>query len=111
MNRTIDDLPMVKVSFLRAHGSSGQKRRRRSFVSTTSGVEYQVGVTAKPLPCGALVAVDLPAVRGGAQRLRCSTTGLPRHVRQGERVDLSLAVGAHREAPYGHSASSARQAQ
>ena len=37
----------------------------------TSGVEYQVGVTAKPLPCGAVWSLFVcPRCGGRAQRLR-----------------------------------------
>ena len=37
----------------------------------TAGVEYQVGVTAKPLPCGAAWSMFIcPRCNGRAQRLR-----------------------------------------
>ena len=49
MKRTIDDLPMVKASTLRAHGYIGPETKTTLIHFDDSGVEYQVGVTAKPL--------------------------------------------------------------
>ena len=113
MKRTIDDLPMVKASTLRAHGYIGPETKTTLIRFDDSGVEYQVGVTAKPLPCGgSVVAVHLPAVPWA--RAAASSARRPAclwQVRQGERVDLSFAVDAHREAPCGHSASAARPAE
>ena len=71
MLRTIDDLPMVKASFLRAHGYIGPETKTTLIRFDDSGVEYQVGVTAKPLPCGAAWSLFIcPRRRGRAQRLR-----------------------------------------
>ena len=49
MKRTIDDLPMVKASTLPAHGYIGPETKTTLIHFDDSGVEYQVGVTAKPL--------------------------------------------------------------
>jgi hypothetical protein len=54
MKRTIDDLPMVRASTLRAHGYIGPETKTTLLQFDDSGVEHQVGVTAKPLPCGAV---------------------------------------------------------
>jgi hypothetical protein len=71
MRRTIDDLPMVKASFLRAHGYIGPKTKTTLLRFDDSGLEYQVGVTAKPLPCGAVWSLFIcPRCHGRAQRLR-----------------------------------------
>ena len=76
------------------------------------GIEYQVGMTSKPLPCGALWSLFIcPQCNGRAQRFACSWRSVVLQVRQGERFDLSFTVGAHREAPCGHRASAARPAQ
>jgi hypothetical protein len=94
MKRTIDDLPMVKASTLRAHGYIGPETKTTLIHFDDSGVEYQVGVTAKPLPCGAawslLICRDAMGGRSGCD---CSRTGLP--VASCERVDLSLAGDTH----------------
>ena len=71
MQRTIDDLPMVKASFLRAHGYIGPETKTTLIRFDDSGVEYRVGVTAKPLPCGAAWSLFIcPRCHGRAQRLR-----------------------------------------
>jgi hypothetical protein len=71
MQRTIDDLPMVKASTLRAHGYIGPETKTTLIRFDDSGVEYQVGVTAKPLPCGAVWSLFIcPRCHGRAQRLR-----------------------------------------
>jgi hypothetical protein len=71
MKCTIDDLPMVKASTLRVHGYIGPETRTTLIRFDDSGVEYQVGVTAKPLPCGAAWSLFIcPRCHGRAQRLR-----------------------------------------
>jgi hypothetical protein len=71
MKLTIDDLPMVKASFLRAHGYIWPETKTTVIRFDDSGVEYQVGVTAKPLPCGAAWSLLICSRCGGrAQRLR-----------------------------------------
>ena len=71
MKRTIDDLPMVKASTLRVHGYIGPETKTTLIRFDDSGVEYQVGVTAKPLPCGAVWSLFIcPRCHGRAQRLR-----------------------------------------
>jgi hypothetical protein len=71
MKRTIDDLPLVKTSTLRAHGYVGAETKTTLIRFDDSGVEYQVGVTAKPLPCGAAWSMFIcPRCHGRAQRLR-----------------------------------------
>jgi hypothetical protein len=46
MKRTIDDLPMVKASTLRAHGYIRPETKTTLIRFDDSGVEYQVGVTS-----------------------------------------------------------------
>ena len=71
MKRTIDDLPMVKASTLRADGYIGPETKATLLRFDDSGVEYQVGVAAKPLPCGAAWSLLIcPRCDGRAQRLR-----------------------------------------
>jgi hypothetical protein len=71
MKRTIDDLPMVKASTLRAQGYIGPETKTTLIRFDDSGVEHQVGVTAKPLPCGAAWSMFIcPRCNGLAQRLR-----------------------------------------
>jgi hypothetical protein len=71
MRRTIDDLPMVKASALRANGYIGSETTTTLIRFHDSGVEYQVGVTAKPLPCGAVWSLFIcPQCNARAQRLR-----------------------------------------
>jgi hypothetical protein len=71
MKRTIDDLPMVKASTLRAHGYIAAETKTALIRFDDSGVEYHVGVTAKPLPCGAVWSMFIcPRCNGRAQRLR-----------------------------------------
>ena len=71
MKRTIDDLPMVKASTLRAHGHIAAETKTTLLRFEDSGVEYQVGVTVKPLPCGAAWSMFIcPRCNGRAQRLR-----------------------------------------
>ena len=71
MQRTIDDLPMVKASTLRVYGYIGPETKTTLIRFDDSGVEYQVGVTAKPLPCGAAWSMFIcPRCNGRAQRLR-----------------------------------------
>jgi hypothetical protein len=71
MQRTIDDLPMVKASTLRANGYIGPDTKTTLICFDDSGVEYQVGVTAKPLPCGAAWSLLIcPRCHGRAQQLR-----------------------------------------
>ena len=71
MSCTIDDLPMVKASTLRAHGYIGPETKTTLIRFDDSGVEYQVGVTSKPLPCGAVWSLFIcPRCNGRAQRLR-----------------------------------------
>ena len=71
MKRTIDDLPMVKASTLRAHGHIAAETKTTLIRFDDSGVEYQVGVTSKPLPCGAAWSMFIGLrCHGRAQRLR-----------------------------------------
>jgi hypothetical protein len=71
MQRTIDDLPMVKASTLRAHGYIGPETKTTLVKFDDSGVEHQVGVTAKPLPSGAAWSMFIcPRCNGRSQRLR-----------------------------------------
>ena len=71
MKCTIDDLPTVKASTLRAHAYIGPETKTTLIRFDDSGVEYQVGVTAKPLPCGAAWSMFIcPRCNGRAQRLR-----------------------------------------
>ena len=71
MQRTIDDLPMVKASTLRAHGYIRAETKTTLIHFDDSGVEYRVGVTVKPLPCGAAWSMLIcPRCNGRAQRLR-----------------------------------------
>ena len=71
MKLTIDDLPMVKASTLRAHDYIGPETKTTLIRFADRGVEYQVGVTAKPLPCGAVWSLFIcPRCNGRAQRLR-----------------------------------------
>jgi hypothetical protein len=71
MRRTIDDLPMVKASTLRAHGYIGPETKTTLLRFDDSWVEHRVGVTSKPLPCGAAWSMFLcPRCNGRAQRLR-----------------------------------------
>ena len=71
MKRTIDDLPMVKASTLLAHGHIGPETKTTRIRFDDSGVEYQVGLTAKPLPCGAAWSLFIcPRCHGRAHRLR-----------------------------------------
>jgi hypothetical protein len=71
MKRTIDDLPMVKASTLRANGYIGPETKTTLIRFDDSGVEYQVGVTTKSLPCGAVWSLFIcPRCNGRAQRLR-----------------------------------------
>jgi hypothetical protein len=71
MQRTIDDLPMVKASTLRAHGYVGPETKTTLIRFDDSEAEYQVGVTVKPLPCGAAWSIFIcPRCNGRAQRLR-----------------------------------------
>jgi hypothetical protein len=71
MKCTIDDLPMLKASTLRVHGYNGPETKTTLIRFDDSGVEYQVGVTAKPLPCGAAWSMFIsPRCDGRAQRLR-----------------------------------------
>ncbi len=71
MRRTIDDMLMVKASFLRAHGYIGPETKTTLIRFDDSGVEYQVGMTARPLPCGAVWSLFIcPRCQGRAQRLR-----------------------------------------
>ena len=78
MKLTIDDLPMVKASTLRAQGYIGPQTKTSLIRFDDSGVEYQVGVTAKPLPCGAAGRCSFArGAMGGRSGFVCSTTGLP----------------------------------
>ncbi len=71
MKRTIDDLPMIKASYLRAHGYIGPETKTTLLRFDGSEVEHQVYVTAKPLPCGAAWSLFIcPRCNGRAQRLR-----------------------------------------
>jgi hypothetical protein len=71
MKRTIDDLPLIKVSSLRAGGFIGPETRTTLVRFDDSGVEYQVGVTAKLFPHGVVRSMFLcPRCNGNAQRLR-----------------------------------------
>jgi hypothetical protein len=71
MKLTIDDLPMVKASTLRAQGYIRPETKTTFFRFDDSGVEYQVGVTAKPLPSGAVWSLFIcPRCHRRAQRLR-----------------------------------------
>jgi hypothetical protein len=71
MKRTIDDLPMVKASTLRAHGYVGAETKTTLIRFDDSGSSTHVGVTAKPLPCGAVWSLFIcPRCNGRAQRLR-----------------------------------------
>jgi hypothetical protein len=62
---------MVKASTLRAHGYIRPETKTTLIRFDDSGVEYQVGVAAKPLPCGAVWSLFICArCNGRAQRLR-----------------------------------------
>ena len=113
MKRTIDDLPLVRVATLMALGEIERDTKTARVRFGDDGVEYQVVVTLRRFRNGGFWAMLVcPRCGGGSQRLRLlDERPVVWRVRQGERVDLSLAVGAHREAPYGHSASAARHAQ
>ena len=113
MKRTIDDLPMVKASTLRAHGYIGPETKTTLIRFDDSGVEYQVGVTAKPLPCGAVWSLFIcPRCNGRAQRLRLldDRPACGKCVRASGLIYRSQSVRT-REAAYGHSSSAARPAQ
>jgi hypothetical protein len=71
MKRTIDDLPMVNASTLRVHGYIGPETKTTLLRFDDSGVEHQVGVTAKTLPREAAWSMFIcPRCSGRAQRLR-----------------------------------------
>ena len=71
MKCTIDDLPMVRRRHCGRHGYIGPETKTTLIRFDDSGVEYQVGVTGKPLPCGAVWSLFIcPRCHGRAQRLR-----------------------------------------
>ena len=77
MKRTIDDLPMVRASTLRAHGYIGPETKTTLIRFDDSGVEYQVGVTQSRFRAAAFGRCSFArGAMGGAQRLRL-LDGLP----------------------------------
>ena len=71
MKLTIDDLPMVKVSSLLAHGLIGPETKTTLIRFDGSEVEYQVGVTASLFRAAA--AGRCSSVRGAAGRPAASS--------------------------------------
>ena len=73
MRRTIDDLPMVKASTLRAHGYIGPETKTTSFVSMTCGVEYQVRRDGLTKRATSRISVARPAgARNGVVVIECA---------------------------------------
>jgi hypothetical protein len=71
MERTIDDLPMLKVSTLVARGDINRNTRTASIRFSDDGVEYVVDVVVQSLPAGGFWAKFIcPRCGGHAQRLR-----------------------------------------
>jgi hypothetical protein len=71
MKRTIDDLPMVRVSALVAHGYIARGAVTALVRFGDDGVEYQVGVRLRRFRNRGFWAVFMcPRCGGGAQRLR-----------------------------------------
>src|SRR6478752_1832292 len=109
MKLTIDDLPMAKASFLRAHGYIGPETK--TTLIRFGRVPGRRDGKASPVR-GNVVAVHLPAVPwAGAPASSARWRSVVWSVCQDERSDLSFPVGAHREAPYGHSAAPPRPAE
>ena len=96
MKRTIDDLPLVRVATLVALGKIGRDAKTARVRFGDDGVEYQVGVRVRRFRNGGFWAMLVPAVR---QRLPATSSARRpaclRQVRQGERLDLSLAGDTH----------------
>jgi hypothetical protein len=71
MKHTIDDLPMVRVSTLVAHGYIARGAGTALIRFGDDGVEYQVGVRMRQFPNGGFWArFACPRCDGGSQRLR-----------------------------------------
>jgi hypothetical protein len=71
MKRTIDDLPMVRVSTLVAHGYIARGAVTALVRFGDDDVEYKVGVRMRQFPNGGFwVQFVCPRCDGGAQRLR-----------------------------------------
>jgi hypothetical protein len=71
MKRTIDDLPMARVSALVALGEIRQNAKTARVRLGDDGVEYQVGVRLRPFRNGGFWAMFVcPRCGGGSQRLR-----------------------------------------
>ena len=71
MERTIDDLPMVRASALVAHGYISRGVITALVRFGDGGVEYEVGVRMRQFPNGGFWARFIcPRCDGGSQRLR-----------------------------------------
>jgi hypothetical protein len=71
MERTIDDLPLVRVATLVALGQIARDAKTARVRFGDDGVEHQVGVRVRSFPNGGFWAMLLcPQCGGGAQRLR-----------------------------------------
>ena len=71
MKRTIDDLPLVRVSALVAHGYVARGAVTALVRFGDDGVEYEVGVRMRQFPNGGFWArFACPRCGGGSQRLR-----------------------------------------
>ena len=71
MKRTIDDLPVVRVSTLVARGEIRRDAKTALVRFCDDGVEYQVGVRMMRFPGGGFWARFVcPRCGGGSQRLR-----------------------------------------
>ena len=71
MKRTIDDLPVVRVSALVAHGYISRGALTALVRFGDDGVEYEVGVRMMQFPNGGFWARFIcPRCGGGSQRLR-----------------------------------------
>jgi hypothetical protein len=71
VKRTIDDLPLVRVSALVAHGYVARGAVTGLVRFGDDGVEYQVGVRMRQFPNGGFWARFIcPRCGGGSQRLR-----------------------------------------
>jgi hypothetical protein len=71
MERTIDDLPLVRVSALVAHGYVARGAVTALVRFGDDGVEYEVGVRMRQFPNGGFWARFIcPRCGGGSQRLR-----------------------------------------
>jgi hypothetical protein len=71
MKRTIDDLPLVRVSTLAARGDIRRDAKTARVRFGDDGVEYQVGVSMRRFRNGGFWAMLIcPRCGGSAQRLR-----------------------------------------